>query len=98
MKLNALVSKPQLIKCSLDDEDTIKKFGEPLEWFIWDRQPMATFLKLATDNSSSNEQIVNLMKDMILDEEGKPMLIDDATLPTGILMKVMTKMTETLGK
>jgi hypothetical protein len=98
MKLNALVAQPQLIKCVLDDEDTVKEFNEPLEWWIWDRQPIDIFLKFATESSNSSEQIVRLLKEMVLDEEGKPMLMGDATLPTKILMKVMAKMTETLGK
>lgn len=99
MKLNSLIAKPQLIKCSLDDEDTIKEFGEAIEWWIWDRQPLDSFLKFATaDNTTSGGQIISLLREMILDEEGKPLLEGDSTLPTNVLMRVMTKMTEVLGK
>jgi len=98
MKLNQLIAKPQLIKCVLDDEETVKEFGEPLEWWIWDRQPIDAFLKFATDTGSNSEQIVRILKEMVLDEQGQPMLTGENTLPTRVLMRVMGKMTEALGK
>ena len=98
MKLNTLVAKPQLVKCELNDEETIAEFGEAIEWWVWDRQPLATFMKFAGSEISSGEQIMSIMKDMILDETGQPLLQGDSTLPTAVLMKVMNKMTEVLGK
>ena len=47
MKLSQLTAKPQLIEISLDDEATIKEFGEPVTFSTWDRQNMDTFMKLA---------------------------------------------------
>jgi hypothetical protein len=98
MKLNQLIAKPQLTKISLDDEATIKEFGEPIEWFIYDRQPLDSFLKLAGSTGTTSEQIVATMREMILDESGQPLLVDDNTLPTAVLLKVLNKMTEVLGK
>lgn len=98
MKLNQLIAAPQLTKVSLDDEDVIKEFGEPLEWWIWDRQPLDRFLKLAAAEGNTGDQIVATMREMILDEEGKPLLVGDATLPTSVLLKVMNKMVSLLGK
>ena len=48
MKLNQLAAKPQLIRVEINDEETIKQFGESLEFWIWDRQPMDKF-KLPAD-------------------------------------------------
>jgi hypothetical protein len=98
MKLNQLIAAPQLTKVSLDDEDVIKEFGEPLEWWIWDRQPLDRFLKLASAEGNTGDQIVATMREMILDEEGNPLLVGDATLPTTVLVKVMNKMVSLLGK
>ena len=98
MKLNNLVAKPQLLKCVLDDEEIIKEFGEPIEWWVWDRQPLTTFLKFASSDGSQTDQIVTLLAEMILDESGRPLLVDNATLPTNVLLKVMNKMTDILGK
>jgi len=98
MKLNSIIAKPQLIRMELNDEDVIKQYGEPLEWWIWDRQPLDRFLKLASGEMSTSDQISATMREMILDEEGKPVLIDDATLPTPILVKILNKMVEVMGK
>ena len=98
MKLNTLIAKPQLVKCVLDDEDTIKEFGEPIEWWVWDRQPLETFFKFAGAEGTNSDVIMNIMRDMILDESGKPLLVDGQTLPSKVLVRVMTKMTELLGK
>jgi hypothetical protein len=48
MKLAELAKKPQLIKVTITDEDIVTEFGEALEFWTWDRQPMDTFLKLAS--------------------------------------------------
>jgi len=98
MKLNTLIATPQLIKIELNDEDTIKEFGEPIEWWIYDRQPLDKFLKLATNKDDTSEQLISTMREMILDEKGQPLLVGDSTLPTPVLLKVLNKMTETLGK
>lgn len=98
MKLNNLISKPQLVKVELNDEEIVAQFGEPIEWYVYDRQPIDRFLKLASSDGSNSEQIVELMREMVLDEEGKPLLVGDATLPTNVMMKVMNKMVEILGK
>lgn len=45
MKLSQLAAKPQLVKVVLDDQDTLEQFGEALEFYTWDRQPMEVLLK-----------------------------------------------------
>jgi hypothetical protein len=98
MKLSQLAGKPQLIQIELDDEDTVKEFGEPLEFWTWDRQPMATFLKLAAVDAGNPSSIIESVKTLVLDEEGKEILTGDATLPTKVMMRVISKVVEGLGK
>lgn len=98
MKLSSLTAKPQLIDLHLDDEETIKEFGEPIEFWTWDRQPMETFMKLANADHGNTASIVEIVRTLILDEKGKQILTDDQMLPTHVLMKVIAKVTELLGK
>jgi hypothetical protein len=98
MKLSQLTAKPQLIEVILDDEDTIKEFGEHIEFWTWDRQPMDVFMKLANATSGNVTQIIEIVRTLILDEKGQPILKDEFMLPTGILMKAISKVTELLGK
>ena len=98
MKLSQLTAKPQLIDVHIDDEDTIKEFGEAIEFWTWDRQPMDTFMKLANASGSDTSGIINIVRTLILDDKGKEILKDDAMLPTHVLMKAIAKVTELLGK
>ncbi len=98
MKLSQIAGKPQLVKIVLDDEDTIKEFNEPLEFWTWDRQPMATFLKLAAVDANNPSSIIESVKTLVLDEDGKEIISDDASLPTKVMMRVITKVVEGLGK
>lgn len=98
MKLSQLTSKPQLIEVSIDDEDTLKEFGEAITFHTWDRQPLDVFMKLANASGQDTSNIILIVRTLILDEKGKEVLRDDAMLPTHILMKAITKVTEILGK
>lgn len=98
MKLSQLTAKPQLIEVSIDDEETVKEFGETIVFHTWDRQPLDVFMKLANTVGSDSAGIISVVRTLILDEKGKEVLKDDAMLPTHILMKAITKVTELLGK
>lgn len=98
MKINQIASKPQLIKVVLDDADTIKELGEELEFWTWDRQPLDKFMKLASVKQDNPAEIIEVVKSLILDEKGQEVIKDDIMLPTQILIRIITKITETLGK
>ena len=98
MKLTQLAAKPQLIKITIDDEDTVKEFGEALDFWVWDRQPIEKFIKLATMKSENFEEMVNTVNSMVMDEDGSTVIKDDCVLPTNVMIKVISKVVETLGK
>lgn len=98
MKLNQLAAKPKLITVILDDEDIVKEFGEPVEFYTWDRQPLDTFMKLANANQQDQSQMINIVRTLILDEKGKEIINDENMLPTTILIKAIAKIVEKLGK
>lgn len=98
MKLSQLAAKPQLVKIELDDEITINEYGEPIEFWTWDRQPLDIFMKLA--NATQNDQVgvIEIVRKLILDEDGKEIINDGAMLPSGILINVIGKIVDKLGK
>lgn len=98
MQLTALASKPILIKVSIDDEDTIEKYGEPIDFYIYDRQSMDTFVKLATIDYSNFSSVTEVIRELVLNEQGTPVVFDDVVLPTDLLMKAINVVIETLGK
>ena len=98
MKLSQLAAKPTLISFVLDDADTVKEFGEPVEFYSWDRQPLDVFMKLANADQQNIAEMIGLVKTLILDEEGKEIIKGDNMLPSSLLIKVISKVVETLGK
>ncbi len=98
MKLTQLAKEPTLIKIELDDEEIRKEYNDSLEFYVLDRQPLDTFIKLATVKSEDLGSIITLIKDMILDEEGNAILTGKLTLPPWVILKTITKITDTLGK
>ena len=61
MKLSELAVKPKLSKVTITEEHIVEKYGEELDFYIWDRQPLDIFAKLST----------------ITDEEGRVTKVDD---------------------
>ena len=104
MKLSALSKEPQLVEILLDDEEIVSEYGEALSFHTWDRQPMHTFVQLAnlaseSENNTPNiGEMLNLVRTLIFDEKGKEIITDKTSLPTNVLVKVISKVTETLGK
>lgn len=98
MKINQIASKPQLIKLIIDDTATIKEFGEAVEFWTWDRQPLDKFMKLASIKQDNPAEIIEIVKTLILDENGKEVITNDDMLPTQLLIKIIQRVTETLGK
>ena len=98
MKLSQLAAKPKLIPFTLDDEDTVKEFGEPVEFYSWDRQPLEMFMKLANADQQDMASMIGLVKTLILDEDGKEIIKGENMLPSTLLIKVIGKVVETLGK
>jgi hypothetical protein len=98
MKLTQIAAKPQLIKMILDDEDVVKEYGESLEFFIYDRQPMDKFIRLAQMKGEDLSELIAAVNEMVLDEDGATILKDGLVLPTNVMTKVIGKVVETLGK
>lgn len=98
MRLTQLAAKPKLIKIELSDEDIIKEYGEPLEFYLWDRQPMSKFVKLASATEENYGALVETVEAMILDEEGNQIIKEGLLLPVPIMGKVVARVVETLGK
>jgi hypothetical protein len=99
MKLSQIAAAPKLIEVSIDDEEVIKEYAEALTFYTWDRQPMDVFTRMANLSESNDiSGLLDIVRTLVLDEDGKEILTTESTLPTSILMKVIGKVTEHLGK
>jgi hypothetical protein len=100
MKLSQLAAKPQLIKLEITDEAMVAEYGngEPIEFWTWDRQPLHTFMKLAATQGEDNSEMINVVRRLILDENGKEIISDELSLPAPVMMKAVTLIVGRLGK
>jgi hypothetical protein len=98
MKLTQLAAKPQLIKITLDDEEIKTNYGDALEFWIYDRQDLETFAKLAMVDAKHFDKLASLINGMILDEDGTPVVKEGTALPADVMMKAIQKVVDVLGK
>jgi hypothetical protein len=98
MKLSELARKPQLIPMVIDDQDIRDTYGDVIEFWTWDRQPMSSFMKLANVDAQDTGTMLAAVRDLVLDETGQPMLTGETSLPAPVLMRVITRVIGQLGK
>lgn len=98
MKLKDLASKPKLQEIVIDKEEIVEKYGDSLSFYIQDKIPLEQYTKMASLNHEDVGQMIGFMKDMILDEEGLPVMTDGEVLPMDVLNAAVEKVTENLGK
>jgi len=98
LKLTQLASKPQLIKMTLDKPEILEKYGDSLEFWIMDRQPIEQFIKMATLGADNYGEMIRMVNDLVLDELGQPALKDGEALPNDVMMLVIGAVVERLGK
>lgn len=98
MKLAELSQKPQLIKITIDKPELVEKYGEELEFNVYDRQPLDVFGKLAHAKEGDVSNMLQMLKDLILDDEGKPVMDEEKILPMDLLIEAVTLIGKELGK
>lgn len=97
-QLSQIAAAPQLIEVVLDDEQTFQEFGESLQFWTWDRQPLPMFMKLASLNGSDPTAMIEVVRKLILDEHGKEIISESSMLPTAVLLRAIARITDLLGK
>ena len=98
LKLTQLASKPQLIKLTLNNENIVEKYGDELEFWIYDRQPIDQFIKMATAQQDDQSKMIKMVNDLILDEDGNQVMTNDNSLPNDVMIAVIGAVVERLGK
>jgi hypothetical protein len=99
MELSDLIVTPTLTPVVLDDEDTVKKYGEPMTFYTLLPMPIETFLKFQMRETFDLKTTIDILKDVILDKDGKQIIVGLAQPKNiGLLFKAVTKLTEEMGK
>lgn len=97
MKLQQLAAKPQLEKVIIDNEDIVARYGEPLEFWVYDRQSMDVYMRLSQVDNTSIDDIANTILPLVLDEKGVRALDPKDQLPLDVTVKVIEAVATRLG-
>jgi hypothetical protein len=97
MKLSALAKKPQLVKMEIKDEGIVKKYGETVEFWIYDRYDMDTYLKLMNNDENDFVSLSVHIKNMVMDEDGSLVFGDGEIIPPDVLTKMVEEVIGHLG-
>lgn len=96
--LKDLSSKPKLVSLVINSPEVVEEFGDELEFFILDRMSSEQYVELISMDKTDVRAMYMMLKDMILDEEGLPVIDSERTLPPKLLVEAVVKITEHMGK
>ena len=97
MKLAQLATKPQLVQITINDSHTVETYGEPVEFYIYDRQDMATYMELSKLEGADIATVTSILSKLVLDENGAPILNEENLLPIDLMVKVVEEVAQRLG-
>lgn len=100
MDITQLARKPELTKLTIDAPEILEQYGEPLEFYMMDRQPMERFVKLAGKQITEENyhEVIGVMKSLVLDAQGNPVMDDDRILPWDVMLHCVSLVMGNLGK
>ena len=98
MELGQLAQKPQLVKLTIDNKDIVEKYGDELEFYMYDRQPLDVFAKLANFDQNDPGSIIHILQTVILNKEGEQVMKDGLQLPMDVVTECIKVAGDTLGK
>lgn len=99
MNISELKLKPKIIEMTIIDEDIKQKYGDEIKFHIYDYLDIPTYFAFFKAQSENNtEELLNIMRKIILDEKGKPVMTQDYQLPIDIFTQAIVMISDHLGK
>lgn len=96
MDLSQIAETPTLQKVTLDKPALVEKYGEPVEFYMYDRHSVPTYIKL-TSIQNDTGALIEAVRELVMNKDGKPMLKEDQTLPIDIMIEMVQKVVTELG-
>lgn len=99
MDIKQLVTKPKVIELEINTPEIIEKVGDSIVFYMKDHLDLATyfdFYKLQQNNDMN--ELMNLLRRVVLDSEGNPAIGPDEILPVDITLAILFKINDHVGK
>lgn len=99
MDISKLAKKPQLVQLVLDEKDIVERFGEPITFYLKDHMGVSTYFDFYKLQQAEDDSLLNdLLRKLILKEDGTPALAEDEVLPVQLILAILMKINDFLGK
>ena len=99
MDITKLTKKPQLTKIEISDVDIVETYGEPIIFWMIDEMDIATYFNFYKLQQNQDSELLNdLLRKIILKEDGTPAIAKDEVLPINITLAVLVAINDFLGK
>lgn len=99
MDISKFAKKPQLQCLEINDADTVETYGESLTFYMMDQMDVGTYFNFYKLQQNDNGDLLNeLLRKIILKEDGTPALNEDEVFPVDITLSILVKINDFLGK
>ena len=99
MDISSLSKKPQLEQLDITDEEIVKTYGDIITFYMMDHIDVNTYFSFYRLQQEEDGELLNdLLRKIILKQDGKPALGPDEVLPVDITLAVLVRINENLGK
>jgi hypothetical protein len=99
MNIGNFAKKPELIKIDITDPDIVTNYNGEVSFWLYDSVDINTyfnFFKSQADQDGS--QLNELLRNLILDEQGNKAILEGNVLPVDLAIAAITAINERLGK
>ena len=95
MELSSLKLKPQLVEVKLDSPIIIQEFGEEITFYLQDHQNVQAYFDFFKYQGDQNlDELLKVVRKMLVNKAGKPILAENETLPITLLSAIINKISE----
>jgi hypothetical protein len=99
MDISKLAKKPKLVKLDISDSDIVEKFGEEISFYIVDQMGVSTYFDFyKLQQTQDNELLNELLRKLILKEDGTSALAPDEVFPVSLTLAVLMRINDFLAE
>lgn len=90
--------RPELIEVQLNSQEIIELYGEPITFWMKDFIDINSYFDFFHSQQTRDENLNIVLRKIILNEQGQPIIGEDEFLPVNLAVAALTKISEILGK
>lgn len=99
MDISKLTKIPKLAKIEISDEDIVQTYGDTVSFYLMDEMDIATYFNFyKLQQSQDSQQLNELLRSLILKEDGSAAIASDEVLPVNLTLAVLVAINDFLGK